>query len=173
MSEAAGARPGSPAAILPVMTTLINSGPAYIPSLLTSHAPFRRPSSLPSSELNKFLARLSSKIVSGGAFSTERALMQSIATEIVKMDEEGVVIGMYGRVWVQHLFAGLSVSRTCLSVNGSSLIALYSRPPQPKLCLATSTCSSSSSCCLRATQLSIASPSCPSSSKSLKPWWLG
>lgn len=114
MSQAIEARQGSSAAILAVMTTLINTGPTLIPALLASHAPFRRPSSLPSSEMNKFLNRLSGKIVqqaSGGSTSSpQRSLMQSIAKEVIKMDEEGVVIGMYGRVWVQHLFAGLAVS---------------------------------------------------------------
>lgn len=99
----------SASTLLPILTSLLSSSPSLIIPLLNTHAPLTHPSVLPPNDINKFLSRLNVR-VTAGAGSGEKEIIYEVARKVVEMDEEGWVVGMYGKIWVQHLYSGLNVS---------------------------------------------------------------
>ncbi|WVF69904.1 hypothetical protein IAT40_004687 [Kwoniella sp. CBS 6097] len=84
--------------ILSLLSSLPFSHPSNLP-LLQSHKPFRSPSSLSQSSLNKYTSRLNSLILSRDDGPEKRAALE-IADVIVAQDEEGWVMSNYGKGWV-------------------------------------------------------------------------
>lgn len=98
--------------MLSLLTPLLPASPSLI-SLLKSNKPFTNPSVLPSGQLQKFLGKLNSAVLSrevGVQAWTDKAGAWAVATEIIDQDQEGHVLGAYGKQWVQTLVPLVSVS---------------------------------------------------------------
>lgn len=111
---------------LSLLTPLLPASPSLI-SLLKSSKPFANPSQLPSGQLLKFLAKLNSAVLSrevGVQAWTDKAGAWAVATEVVDQDQEGHVLGAYGKQWVSTLVPLVSVSDA-----GHSNTLLISRSP--------------------------------------------
>jgi hypothetical protein len=97
--------------LLAALTTLIPSSSSLLP-LLTSQRPLTRPSTLSPNEVHRFLSKLNGHVMSRE--STVKALngrkdSWRIAKEILDMDEEGFVVGAYGKAWVTGLMPLVNV----------------------------------------------------------------
>ena len=100
----------SPTTLLNLLTSIRLSHPA-IPAILQAHKSLANPSHLPTVQLNKFLNRLSSAVVSQyDEVEAERRAACEIARVIVEQDEEGQVIMQMGKRWVGSCLSTISVS---------------------------------------------------------------
>ena len=101
-----------PPTLLATLTTLIPSSSSLLP-LLVSQRPLTRPSTLNPNEVHRFLSKLNGHVMSRE--STVKALHARkeswrAAKEILEMDEEGFIVGAYGKAWVTGLMPLVNVS---------------------------------------------------------------
>ena len=84
-----------------------------LPTLLSSHRPFARPSLLPQSAATKWVQRINAAIISRDpaqlAVEEKRAAL-ALAAEVVRQDAEGWALAGWGKGWMSTALAVVHVS---------------------------------------------------------------
>lgn len=104
--------------ILSLLLTLPLLHPSYI-TLIDTHYPLKFPSNTNQQTLSKFLARITTALISKSPIhDVERRSALSIGTQLIKQDQEGYVLLNHGKAWISSCVLLLSSS------SGSGVVPL-------------------------------------------------
>lgn len=117
-----------------------------LPTLLSSHRPFARPSLLPQSQATKWIQRVNAAIISrepAQLAAEERKAAVGLAGEVVRQDGEGWAVAGWGKGWMGAALGMIHVSRsetlpcnvgrTARKAGGNRELSGLMRPYAPKL----------------------------------------
>jgi hypothetical protein len=100
--------------VLNLLLPLPISHPSVSP--LLAHRPLAYASVLPTQVVSIFLNRINGAVLGKEGLGERRAGYEAVV-EIVRMDQEGWVLGEYGKGWIGAALASIVVSRSVHSIS--------------------------------------------------------